>query len=342
MGWSVPSTIIFKGKVYIEGWFDEEAIPGTWRIETSANGWTSDEIGLRWLQKVFIPATNSRSRGGYRLLVLDGHGSHLTPEFDRTCKENNVVPICMPSHSSHLLQPLDVGCFGPLKKAYCKLIEQKGRLGYNYIDKFDFLKAYPAAHKEVFTIENIQSGFRATGIVPFNPNAVLDKLNIRLSTPTPPPSRGSASIPSSQLCTPHTVRQIHRKASSVEKLLKNGSKSPSSPSKRAFGELVKGCELAMYNAALLAKENSDLRAAIENDKQKKSRSKSQITPIHGISVQEARDLILLRNEQLEAEGGGASRSAIPTSTAPKRALPTCSECNIKGHTRIRCPSRQDF
>ena len=98
----------------------------------------------------------------------------------------------------------------------------------------------------------------------------------------------------------------------------------------------------MYNAALLAKENSDLRAAIENDKQKKSCSKSQITPIHGISVQEARDLILLRNEQLEAERGGASRSAIPTSTAPKRALPTCSECNIKGHTRIRCPSRQDF
>jgi hypothetical protein len=155
----------------------------------------------------------------------------------------------MPSHSSHLLQPLDVGCFGPLKKAYCKLIEQKGRLGYNYIDKFGFLKAYPAAHKEVFTMENIQSGFRATGIVPFNPNAVLDKLNI--SYQLQPPL--GASIPSSQLCTPHTVCQIHRKASSVEKLLKNGSKSPSSPSKRAFDELVKGCELAMYNAALLAK-----------------------------------------------------------------------------------------
>ena len=65
------------------------------------------------------------------------------------------MPIYMPSHSSHLLQPLDVGCFGPLKKVYCKLIEQKGQLGYNYINKFDFLKAYPAAHKEVFTIENI-------------------------------------------------------------------------------------------------------------------------------------------------------------------------------------------
>lgn len=31
-----------------------------WRFEVSANGWTTDEIGLRWLQKVSIPSTNSR------------------------------------------------------------------------------------------------------------------------------------------------------------------------------------------------------------------------------------------------------------------------------------------
>ena len=37
MGWSVPSTIIFKGKVYIEGWFDEASIPCTWRIKISPN-----------------------------------------------------------------------------------------------------------------------------------------------------------------------------------------------------------------------------------------------------------------------------------------------------------------
>ena len=96
----------------------------------------------------------------------------------------------MPAYSSHLLQPLDVGCFGPLKRAYSKLIEQKGRLGYNHIDKLDFLKAYPAAHQEVFTTENIQSGFRATGLIPFNPKAVLDKLNLNLGTPTPLPAVG--------------------------------------------------------------------------------------------------------------------------------------------------------
>jgi hypothetical protein len=337
-GWSVPSTIIFKGKVHIEGWFEEGAIPGNWRIEMSTNGWTTDAIGLRWLKEVFIPATNERTRGGYRLLVLDGHGSHLTPDFDRTCKENNIIPLCMPAHSSHLLQPLDVGCFGPLKRAYGKLIEQKGRLGYNHIDKLDFLKAYPAAHQEVFTTENIQSGFRATGILPSNPKAVLEKLNINLGTPTPPPSRGSDSIPSSQLGTPYTVRQVHRKGSSVKKLFRRRSGSPPSPSKQALEELVKGCELAIYNATLLARENCDLRSAIENDRQKKSRSRRQMTPTNGLSVQEARDLISLRNTQLDARGGVTDTSAPQPSNGQKRAPPTCSDCNIQGHRRTACPN----
>ncbi|BCS24404.1 uncharacterized protein APUU_40848A [Aspergillus puulaauensis] len=122
-GWAIPSTIIFKGKVYIEGWYSEQRIPGDWHIEVSKNGWTTDEIGLRWLQNCFIPTTTPRIVARYRMLVLDGHGSHLTPEFDKICQDNDIIPLCMPSHSSHLLQPLDVGCFGPLKRAYGGLIE---------------------------------------------------------------------------------------------------------------------------------------------------------------------------------------------------------------------------
>ena len=132
---------------------------------------------------------------------------------------------------------------------------------------------------------------------------------------------------------------MHRKASSVKKLLKNGSRSPTSPSKRALDEFIKGCELAIYNASLLVNENCTLRAAIKNDRQKKGRSKRQMTPTEGLSFQEARDLISLRNEQLEVEGGSAGGSALPTLTIPKRAPPTCSECNIKGHTRRGCPNR---
>ena len=78
-GWALPPCIIFKGKVFIEGWFDN--LPGDWRFEVSPNGWTSDEIGLQWLQRLFIPSTITRTKGKYRLLILDGHASHLILKF---------------------------------------------------------------------------------------------------------------------------------------------------------------------------------------------------------------------------------------------------------------------
>jgi hypothetical protein len=80
-GFSGPTCINFKGKVHIQGWFEELDLPHDWRIEVSANGWTTDQIGLHWLGHCFIPAPTARTKRGSRLLVLDGHGSHLTPEF---------------------------------------------------------------------------------------------------------------------------------------------------------------------------------------------------------------------------------------------------------------------
>lgn len=186
-GWVLPPCVIFKGKVLIEGWFDD--LPDDWRFEVSPNGWTTDEIGLRWLRKHFIPTTTGRTRGKYRLLVLDGHGSHLTPEFDQVCAENNIIPICMPAHSSHVLQPLDVGCFAVLKRSYGRLVENKMRLGINHIDKLDFLNAYPTARAEAFQSQTIQNSFAATGLAPYDPERVLSKLDIVLRTPTPPGSR---------------------------------------------------------------------------------------------------------------------------------------------------------
>jgi hypothetical protein len=80
-GYSLPPCVIFKGKVAIAGWFTDN-LPKDWRIEVSDNGWTMDEIGLYWLQKIFIPSTNSRIHGWFQLLILDGHSSHPTPQFN--------------------------------------------------------------------------------------------------------------------------------------------------------------------------------------------------------------------------------------------------------------------
>jgi hypothetical protein len=216
-GWVLPPCVIFKGKVFQESWF--KGLPNNWRFELSPNGWTSDEIGIRWLQKLFIPST-LRTKGRYRLLILDGHGSHLTPKFDEICEQNSIIPICMPPHSSHLLQPLDIGCFAVLKRAYSKVVGKQMECGKNHIGKDDFLPAYLEARSEAFKSETIKNSFGAAGLVPFAPKRVISKLDIRLRTLTPPRSRGSESSRNFTPKTPFTEKELRRQALSIKALLR--------------------------------------------------------------------------------------------------------------------------
>jgi hypothetical protein len=156
---------------------------------------------LEWLKTYFIPLINGRTMGRYQMLILDGYRSHLTAEFNRICTENNIIPICMPSYSSHLLQPLDVGCFAVLKWYYRQQVEQQMRHGFNHIDKMDFLTAFPQARTIAYKAQTIRNSFAATGLVPFNLDRVIQQLTIRLKTPTSPPSR-SSNTQSSYLQTP--------------------------------------------------------------------------------------------------------------------------------------------
>ena len=91
----------------------------------------------------------------------------------------------MPAHSSHILQPLDVGCFGPLKTVYGSQVEGLIRLGVNHISKEEFLPAYLKAHYSSFSTKSIQAGFAATGLVPDDPDRVLSNLDLVVRTPSP-------------------------------------------------------------------------------------------------------------------------------------------------------------
>jgi hypothetical protein len=143
----------------------------------SDNGWTTDKHGFEWLQH-FNRFTESRTKGVYRLLILDGHGSHLTIEFEDFCKAHHIITLCMPPHSSHLLQPLDVGCFGPLKKAYGKEYGELIRCHINHITKLEFLPAFRAAFDKAITMDNIRGCFRGSGLLPLNPDTIVSKLDI--------------------------------------------------------------------------------------------------------------------------------------------------------------------
>jgi hypothetical protein len=92
----------------------------------------------------------------------------------------------MPSHSSHLLQPLNVVPYSLLKRHYSDGISLLARCRIYYINKETFLPAFKAAYKKTFTQENIYAGFQGARLVPFNPDAVLLKLDVQLRTLTLP------------------------------------------------------------------------------------------------------------------------------------------------------------
>jgi hypothetical protein len=184
-GYATPPFIIYKGRVHISAWYEEADIPRNWKLSVSENGWTNNALGLEWL-KHFDAHTKTRQVGVYRLLILDGHESHLNQDFKDYCFEQKILTLCMPPHSSHILQPLDVVCFSPLKRKYSQRVRDLARRRVFHINKEGFLPAFKDAFFDVFTEENCRKAFEASGIVPINAQVVLDRLEVRLRTPPAP------------------------------------------------------------------------------------------------------------------------------------------------------------
>jgi hypothetical protein len=107
-GWSIPPFIILTGQYHLSAWYEDAAIPRDWAIAVSDNGWTTNELGVEWL-KHFDAHTKARTIGTRRLLILDGHESHHSLEFQELCRENNIYTLCMPPHSSHHFSLLMLG-----------------------------------------------------------------------------------------------------------------------------------------------------------------------------------------------------------------------------------------
>lgn len=151
--------IIFDGKVLQKAWFAAypEAV-----FAVSSNGWTDQELGTAWLKHCFIPQTAHID--GKKLLLLDGHNWHTSVEFIETCWNHDIIPLCLPPHTTHFLQPLDVGVFGPLEKAYKKQLEHRNRLGETQVDKVTFLTMLRAARENSLISVNVKAAWAACGI----------------------------------------------------------------------------------------------------------------------------------------------------------------------------------
>jgi hypothetical protein len=332
LGYCVPPFIIVAGKFHLASWYEDSALPHDWVIATSSNGWTTNERGLEWIQH-FDQHTRSRTAGKYRLLVLDGHESHHSVDFELYCKENDIITLCMPAHSSHILQPLDVGCFGPLKKAYGRQIENKIKAGTTHITKEDFFSAFLAAFQQAITEKNIQGGFRGAGIIPHNPSAVLSKLDVVLKTPTPPgTSQGEGPTWTGK--TPTNPIEANSQTDFITNRISRHQGSSPTSIIEAVNQLAKGTRSIMHQVSLLQSENEVLRQEMHTlsrrrrAKKLRLREGGSITVAKGQAQQPHIEVVIKIKRDTSSSGGGES-----SSRATRRR---CGVCGNVGHNSRTC------
>ncbi|KFZ23176.1 hypothetical protein V502_02347 [Pseudogymnoascus sp. VKM F-4520 (FW-2644)] len=289
LGWAIPPFIVLAAQYHLANWYEECNLPTDWCIATTENGWTTNEVGLQWI-KHFDCYTALRTKGKYRLLILDGHESHHSTEFELYCQKCNIITLCMPPHSSHLLQPLDVGCFGPLKQAYSRQIEGLMRAHINHVSKLEFLCAFREAFFASTTEKNIKGSFLGAGLVPHNPERVLSKLDVHLRTPTPtgPPSTiTNPWVPK----TPQNPLEAESQTQLIKSRISNHHNSSPTPMLDAVDQFAKGAKAIMHQVALLRAEVSSLRKANEGLSKRRRAKKTRVQLGGSLTIQDATDLL---------------------------------------------------
>jgi hypothetical protein len=176
--------IIVKGKTSasLHGVSVMEAPAGT-IFAYQENSWMNEELGEKWFQEVFL-----KNCGTDRL--LDGHSSHESLGLLELAIQEQIEILCLPPHTTHLLQPLDRSVFGPFNAAYnAACSEFLSQSPYHIVNKFTFPGLFNKAWEAGVTEGNIKNGFKACGVVPFNPNALpSDAYDPSSATDTPAPS----------------------------------------------------------------------------------------------------------------------------------------------------------
>jgi hypothetical protein len=184
-GSSLDPAVIYKGKgALCSSWVhDVEAGKHQVFCTTSPSGWSNDDVGLAWLVQVFDRRTKRKALSNHRILIVDGHGNHLTKEFLQYCLIHKSLLSVLPPHSTHSLQPLDVVLFSPLSTAYsAELLRHLQRnKGLLPVKKGDFFAIFWASYNISFISKNILTAFEAISVEPRNADAVLR----RFRTPTP-------------------------------------------------------------------------------------------------------------------------------------------------------------
>lgn len=165
-GIRLPPFVVYKGKNLYGSWTKGGAAGAQYSV--SESGWMETANYESWFKKMFLPFTKHLRDSGPIILYFDGHYSHVSIKLIELSRENNVNLILLPSNTTHVLQPLDVGVYGPLKQGWKKILgHYKMKTKAANIGKEEFPKLVAELWDTTFKPEHLIGGFRESGLYPF-------------------------------------------------------------------------------------------------------------------------------------------------------------------------------
>ena len=197
------------------------------------SGYINKELFVVWLTH-FIEKVRSRKEKKV-LLLLDGHASHTkNVEALNMARENGVILLALPGHTTHRLQPLDVTFFKPLSSYYINEIETWLRRPENVgkcVTQFQIAQLFGKAYGKAATVATAINGFASTGVWPvnrdvfqdhhFSPSATLqipsDVIPLAGTDISQPTKESSLIVPVNQ------ISPLPKAAVSMKKVRSNGT-----------------------------------------------------------------------------------------------------------------------
>lgn len=155
----------------------EIGLPAESVVAYHSSGWMQSEIFSDIWFPHFLRHTHPSEESPV-LLILDGHVTHVKNiRLIEQARQNHVVILAIPPHTSHRLQPLDVAFMYPLSNYYSQELKTWQRNKPNkLVELADVSQIFGKAYVRAATLTNAKNGFEGAGIYPYNPNKFPDDL----------------------------------------------------------------------------------------------------------------------------------------------------------------------
>ena len=150
-----------------------DGLIGNATVGLSRKGFVTQQLFQQWFSTNFLQYAN---KARPLLLILDNHTTHIDVKVLKEAKQNDVIMICIPPHTSHLFQPLDVGVFHQMKEYFRKLASAYTREHIEEKTQVEFVQFLYIAHQSSMTEEHLKSGFERACIYPCDVEKAVSKV----------------------------------------------------------------------------------------------------------------------------------------------------------------------